>query len=258
METLVKKLADLEEQETLALVQKALDDGVDALEIFDACRQGMVMVGDYFKSGEYFVSDLMMASEIFKTASEMIKPSLQGVTADYKGKVVIGTVQGDIHDIGKDLTAGMLASSGFEVFDLGVSVPPADFITKLQETGARVLALSGLLTIAFDAMKATVDAVQAAGLDVKVMIGGGPVTEQVRARLGRERPGGCGPGNRVDGGSRWISKRCTKTGWSVSKRRSIMNRSIRFPLSFSEWGLRRNGWGCRFPSSALITRPLSR
>ncbi len=193
METLAKKLADLEEQEALALVQKALDGGVDALEIFNACRQGMVMVGERYKSGEYFVSDLMMAAEIFKIASEMIKPSLKGVTADYKGKVVIGTVQGDIHDIGKDLAAGMLESAGFEVFDLGVDVSPADFVAKLQETGARVLALSGLLTIAFDTMKATVEAVQAAGLDAKVMIGGGPVTEQVRAYTGAHAWGANAP-----------------------------------------------------------------
>jgi methanogenic corrinoid protein MtbC1 len=179
METLIQKLADLEEQAVLAQVQQALDDGTDPLQIFEACRQGMVLVGDRYESGEYFVSDLMLAADIFKSASAILQPSMVGVSTETKGAVVMGTVAGDIHDIGKDLTVGMLQASGYQVHDLGVDVAPAAFVGKLQETGATVLGLSGLLTIAFDAMKETIAAVEAAGLrpGVKVMIGGGPVDE---------------------------------------------------------------------------------
>jgi methanogenic corrinoid protein MtbC1 len=197
METLIQKLADLEEQAVLAQVQQALDDGTDPLQIFEACRQGMVLVGDRYESGEYFVSDLMLAADIFKSASAILQPSMVGVSTETKGAVVMGTVAGDIHDIGKDLTVGMLQASGYQVHDLGVDVAPAAFVGKLQETGATVLGLSGLLTIAFDAMKETIAAVEAAGLrpGVKVMIGGGRIAPALTsiwlshiAEPGRELP----------------------------------------------------------------------
>ena len=188
METLVQKLADLEESDVLKLVQEALDDGANPLEIFDGCRQGMVAVGKRYEAGEYYVSDLMMAAEIFKGATAILQPAMANITAESKGTVVVGTVAGDIHDIGKDLVAGMLSAAGFEVHDLGVDVQPATFVEKIQETGATVLALSGLLTIAFDAMRDTVDAVGRAGLrpGVKIMIGGGPVSENVRVYTGAD------------------------------------------------------------------------
>ncbi|HLA29203.1 MAG TPA: cobalamin-dependent protein [Syntrophales bacterium] len=188
METIVQKLADLEEQDVLALVQKALDNGTDPGQIFGACRQGMILVGERYGNGEYFVSDLMMAAEIFKGAAKILQPAMTGVNTEGKGKVVVGTVAGDIHDIGKDLVVGMLQVSGFEVHDLGVDVPSAKFVEKLKETGATILALSGLLTVAFDAMKETVAAVEEAGLRpcVKIMIGGGPVTEDIRSYTGAD------------------------------------------------------------------------
>jgi methanogenic corrinoid protein MtbC1 len=181
METLVKKLADLEEAEAIALAKSELEAGADPLKILDACRAGMVEVGERYESGDYFVSDLMMAAEIFKQVAAMVEPKLAGAVAETKGTVVMGTVQGDVHDIGKDLTVGMLRASGYEVHDLGVDVAPDAFVAKVQETGAKVLGLSGLLTVAFDAMKETVAAVEGAGLrpGVKVMVGGGPVDETV-------------------------------------------------------------------------------
>jgi methanogenic corrinoid protein MtbC1 len=181
MNALVQKLADLEEAEAITLAQSELEAGTDPLEILDACRAGMVQVGERYESGEYFVSDLMMAAEIFRQVAAMLEPALSGAVAETKGTVVVGTVQGDVHDIGKDLMAGMLRASGFEVHDLGVDVAPAIFVAKVQESGAKVLGLSGLLTVAFDAMKETVAAVEQAGLrpGVKVMIGGGPVDETV-------------------------------------------------------------------------------
>jgi methanogenic corrinoid protein MtbC1 len=181
METLMQKLADLDEEGTLALAKAELEAGTDPLQLFEACRQGMVLVGERYEDGEYYVSDLMMAAEIFKQVAAILEPQMVGTVAETKGAVVIGTVQGDIHDIGKDLVVGMLRAGGFEVHDLGVDVAPAAFVDKVQETGAKVLALSGLLTIAFDAMKETVAAVAGAGLrpGVKIMVGGGPVDETV-------------------------------------------------------------------------------
>lgn len=187
METLVLKLADLEEEAVAALVKEKISQGADPLQIFDACRRGMILVGERYEKGEYFVSDLMMAAEIFKQVSGALEPLLAGASSETRGKVVIGTVQGDIHDIGKDLVVGMLRAAGFEVHDLGVDVSPEKFVVRLKETGAKVLALSGLLTIAFDAMRATVDAVGKSNLNgIKIMIGGGPVTEEVRKYTGAD------------------------------------------------------------------------
>ena len=181
METLVQKLADLDEEGVLAQVTDEMDNGTDPLQIFDACRKGMVAVGERYETGDYYVSDLMLAAEIFKQVTAILEPAMAGTVAETRGTVVIGTVQGDIHDIGKDLVVGMLRAGGFDVHDLGVDVAPAAFVSKVQETGAQVLALSGLLTIAFDSMKATVAAADGAGLRpaVKIMVGGGPVDETV-------------------------------------------------------------------------------
>jgi methanogenic corrinoid protein MtbC1 len=185
---IAQELANLEEEAALSLVRQGLEAGADALTILDACREGMTLVGERYESGEYFVSDLMMAGEILKGAARILGPALEGAAATTKGSVVIGTVQGDIHDIGKDLVASMLDVVGYDVHDLGVDVPPEKFVETLKETGATVLGLSGLLTIAFDTMKETVAAVDAAGLRprVRVMIGGGPVTEGVRKYTGAD------------------------------------------------------------------------
>ncbi len=188
IEKLAQKLAELDEEGVLALVGSELDGGTDPLEIFDACRDGMVLVGERYEQGDYFVSELMMAAAIFKEVTGTLEPALAGRTAETRGSVVVGTVQGDIHDIGKDLVVGMLQAAGFEVHDLGVDVPPAAFVEKVAETGATVVGLSGLMTTSFDPMKATVAALQDAGLrpGTKVMIGGGPVTEQVQTYTGAD------------------------------------------------------------------------
>jgi methanogenic corrinoid protein MtbC1 len=188
MEELVQKLADLEEGDVLAIVGAEVEKGTDPLEIFDACRRGMVIVGQRYEEGEYFVSELMMAAAIFKEVTGILEPAMAGRTAETKGSVVVGTVEGDIHDIGKDLVVGMLQAGGFEVHDLGVDVLPAAFVEKARETGATVVSLSGLMTTSFDPMKATVSALAEAGLrpGVKVMIGGGPVTEKVQTYTGAD------------------------------------------------------------------------
>ena len=181
MDLLTQKLADLDEEGTLAAVRQELASGQDPLTVLDACREGMIQVGKRYETGEYFVSDLLLASEIFKQTTEILSPAMTTTTAATKGKVIIGTVQGDIHDIGKDLVVNMVKANGFEVTDLGVDIPPEKFIATLKETGATVLGLSGLLTIGYDAMKRTITAVDEAGLrpTVKVMIGGGPINAEV-------------------------------------------------------------------------------
>ncbi|MBI4786557.1 MAG: cobalamin B12-binding domain-containing protein [Chloroflexi bacterium] len=178
---ITEKLADLEEQEVLTLVRKELDAGTDPLEILNACRDGMALVGKRFECREYFVSELMLAGEIFKHISSILKPALKTNAAPTKGKVVIGTVKGDIHNIGKDLVVAMLQAAGYQVYDLGVDVAPARFIQTLQETDARVLGLSALLTLGYDAMQRTIASLGDAGLrgQVKVMIGGGPINQEV-------------------------------------------------------------------------------
>ena len=180
-EKIAQLIVDLEEEKTLAAVRAALDEGVEPLSLVEELREGMSEVGRRFEEKEYYLSELVMSAEIFKQAIALIEPHISGHADADKGPVVIGTVQGDIHDIGKNIVASLLRCEGFDVHDLGVDVPPGAFVQKLQETGAGLVALSGLLTMAFDAMKETVEAVSGAGLRdrVKVIIGGGPVNQLV-------------------------------------------------------------------------------
>jgi methanogenic corrinoid protein MtbC1 len=178
---IVQKLANLEEEAFLNLLQEELDGGADPVAILEDCRAGMALVGKRFEENTYFISDLMMAGELFKQATNLLAPKMQLSGDASLGKVVVGTVKGDIHDIGKDLVVGMLKAANYDVHDLGVDVPPENFIDVLKETKARVLGLSALLTTAFESMKDTVDAIKEAGIrsEVKIMIGGGPVNQEV-------------------------------------------------------------------------------
>lgn len=178
---LTQLTADLEDEKVIAEVQRQLEAGIDPVEIFEACQEGMVEVGKRFQNGEYFVSDLMMAGAIFMNVNEIVTPFLKVEGASEAEKVVIGTVQGDIHNIGKDLVVAMLKAGNFDVIDVGIDVAPETFVQALQDSGAKVLGLSCLLTTAYDSIKDTVAAVEAAGLrdKVKIMIGGGPVDQGV-------------------------------------------------------------------------------
>jgi len=181
-------LAELNEDLALQLVKDALAAKVPAFDILKACQDGMTDVGKRFECQDYFVSDLMMSGEIFKQIGALLEPELKAGGSRTVGKIVFGTVKGDIHDIGKDIVVNMLKSSNFEVIDLGVDVPTEKFISAVKESGATVLGMSGLLTLAFDSMKSTVEALQAAGLreQVKVMIGGGPVDGSVCTFVGAD------------------------------------------------------------------------
>jgi methanogenic corrinoid protein MtbC1 len=189
---LVKTLADLKEQEVIKIVEDRLNAKEDPLKILDDARKGMEIVGQRFSSSEYFIPDLVYSGEILRTVTEIVKPKLSKAGEIKRvGKVVFGTVAGDIHDIGKDIVVFMLDVNGFEVHDLGIDVPVQKFVEKIKETGAPIVGLSGFLTLAFDSMKQTVDAIKAAGLrdKVKVMIGGGQITEEVKKYTGADAYG---------------------------------------------------------------------
>jgi methanogenic corrinoid protein MtbC1 len=188
-DNLVHALAGLKEEESLRITKERLDAGEDPLKIMDDAAEAMKKVGELFSSGEYFVPDLVFAGEILREITEMVKPRL-GETSKSKrvGKCIIGTVAGDIHDIGKDMVVFMLDVSGFEVYDLGIDVPVEKFVEKIKETDSKVVGLSGFLTLAFDSMKETIEAITAAGLRdrVKIMIGGGQIDDQVREYTGAD------------------------------------------------------------------------
>jgi methanogenic corrinoid protein MtbC1 len=189
---LAKLLSDLKEPEALQYVEKALGEGVDSVALLDEAREGMTIVGQRFASEEYFIPDLIFSGEILKGIVKILEPHLKkGKEQKRLGKAVVGTVAGDIHDIGKDLVVFMLDVSGFEVLDLGIDVPAQKFVEAIKESGSRIVGLSGFLTLAFDSMKETVDAIQKAGLrdKVKIMIGGGQIDEQVRRFTGADAYG---------------------------------------------------------------------
>ncbi len=182
-EDLTMAVADLKESEAIRITQEGIGTGTDPNKVLADARKGMEVVGQRFAEGSYFLPELIYSGEIFKNVAEIIKPKLKTeVQAERLGKCVIGTVAGDIHDIGKDIVVFMLDVSGVEVYDLGVDVPPQKFVDKIKETGAPIVGLSGFLTLAFDSMKETVDAITAAGLrdKVKIMIGGGQIDDDIR------------------------------------------------------------------------------
>jgi methanogenic corrinoid protein MtbC1 len=189
---LSKALADLKEDEALAIVQERLNAGADPMGILNDAGRGMETVGARFSKSEYFIPDLVYSGEILKKINALVKPKLAaGGAVKTGGKVIIGTVAGDIHDIGKDIVVFMLDVSGFQVFDLGVDVPVQKFVDKIKETGATVVGLSGFLTLAYDAMKQTVDTIKTAGLrdKTKIMIGGGQITDDVVKYTGADAYG---------------------------------------------------------------------
>jgi methanogenic corrinoid protein MtbC1 len=179
----VNLLADLKEEEVIKLTKERLAAGEDAIVILEDSRQAMEIVGNRFADGKYFLPELVYSGALLKQITELVKPHLaQSAETKRLGKIVIGTVAGDIHDIGLNIVDFMLNVNGFEVYNLGVDVPAEKFVEKMKETSAPILGLSGFLTLAFDAMKKTVEALEAAGMrdKIKVMIGGGQIDGEVR------------------------------------------------------------------------------
>ena len=189
---LVNAIADMREEETLKLVKEMVEGGSEPMAILGAAREAMDIVGKRYEEGAYFLPELMLAGEMLNQITDILKPELAKLPEIKRhGKVLIGTVEGDIHDIGKNIVTFMLDVNGFDVRDLGVDVPAEKFVEAIKDFQPQVVGLSGFLTLAFDVMKETVEAIQAAGLrdQVKIMLGGGQMDDQVRAHTGADAYG---------------------------------------------------------------------
>jgi methanogenic corrinoid protein MtbC1 len=192
-EQLINAIVDMQEDEALKLAQQMLDSGEDPNEILDAGKEAMKIVGDRFEHKEYFLPELIVGGDILKEIAGIVKPKLKAQTESAKpaGKVVMGTVEGDIHDIGKDVVGFMLDVANFEVHDLGVDVSTAKFLEAIRDLRPEIVGMSGFLTLAFDQMKSTIDAIREAGLrdHVKIMIGGAPMDEAAAVYVGADAYG---------------------------------------------------------------------
>jgi methanogenic corrinoid protein MtbC1 len=187
---LIDAITEMREEDAIAITNELLDGGTSPADVLGACKDAMDVIGERFEKGEAFIPELMLAGEMMTAITDILKPKMaEEATEEKLGKIVMGTVQGDIHDIAKDIVCFMLDLNGFEVTDLGVDVPPAKFVETAKETGAKIVGLSGFLTLAYDPMKETVAAFKKSGLDVKIMIGGGQVNEQIRDYTGADAYG---------------------------------------------------------------------
>lgn len=191
-DTFVVHMVEMREEEAVALAREMLDAGFDPLELLGLCRKAMDEVGTRFENNVYYLPELMMAGEMLTQVSDMAKPLILESGDDQKkeslGKILIGTVHGDLHDIGKNIVTFMLEINGFEVIDLGIDVPIADFIEAIKEHEPHVVGLSGFLTLAFDSMKETVEAFEAESLsgNFKIMVGGGQIDDTIRKHTGAD------------------------------------------------------------------------
>jgi 5-methyltetrahydrofolate--homocysteine methyltransferase len=189
---LVEWLSDMNEDDALALAKRMLlEQGANPLRVLELCRMAMDIVGKRFEQGEYFLPELVLAGEMLENIGAIAKPLIsQGPGAETKrlAKVLIGTVHGDLHDIGKNIVSFMLDINGFEVKDIGVDVPVQTFLEEIDTFKPDVIGLSGFLTIAFDSMKETIEAIGSKGMreNRKIMIGGGQIDEAVRTYTGAD------------------------------------------------------------------------
>jgi len=189
---LVALISELKKKEAIEVTERRLKAGEDPLKILDDGRKAMQIVGARFSEGTYFIPDLVYSGKILGEIAEIIKPVLsQSPESKKLAKIVIGTVAGDLHDLGKDLVTFMLDINGFEVYDLGIDVQPQTFVEKIKEVQPEVIGMSGFLTSVYQAMKDTVDAIAEAGLrdQVKIMIGGGVMDDEVKRFSGADAYG---------------------------------------------------------------------
>lgn len=186
---LTDAVVDLREDDAVRVTERLLDEGTDPAAVLEAARNAMDVIGDRFACGEAFIPELVMAGEIMHAVSEQLKPRLaQGPGGSGQGVVILGTAQGDIHDIGKDIVATMLDIAGFEVIDLGVDVAPERFVEEARAHDATIIGVSALLTQAIESMRRTIATIDEGGLrpSTRVMIGGAPVTDSVREHTGAD------------------------------------------------------------------------
>lgn len=172
-----------------AVTKEALDEGIDPLTLVTGTMvPAMDQVGRLYEEEEYFVPELLLSARAMKSSMELIRPLLAESGAEPAGRVVIGTVQGDLHDIGKNLVASLLEGGGFEVIDLGADVAPEKFIEAVREKHAQIVCLSALLTVTMPSMRTTINALKEAGIrdSVKVLVGGAPVTQQYADEIGAD------------------------------------------------------------------------
>ena len=190
LKVLTQAVGDLEEEEVMDLLNEFVESNPlepEAQQAVAACQDGMEIVGDLFEKGEYFVGDLIFAGELLTEAINVLKPVLGSGETAAAGTIIVGTVHGDLHDIGKNIFKSMSEAAGFKVIDLGIDVAPEMFVEKAKENEHCIIGMSGVLTLAIDSMKETVNALKAAGIDSKVIIGGNPVTQESCEFVGADK-----------------------------------------------------------------------
>ena len=187
-EALATAMGELDEDTVKELLEEVMaDGGSEANKAMDACQKGMDTVGKLFEEGEYFVGDLIYAGELMTDAVAILKDALvSGESAGPKTRMILCTVKDDLHDIGKNIVRSMLEANGFDVLDLGIDCPAQKIVDTAKAEGIKIVALSGVLTLALDSMKATVEAIKAAGLECKVIIGGAPVSAEACRNIGAD------------------------------------------------------------------------
>src|SRR5208337_509591 len=188
---LIDAIVEMQEEDAMALARRYVAEGMPPAHLLELSRAAMDAIGKRFEAGEYFLPELMMAGEMLGQIAQLVRPLLEQSNSTAEANrpaVLLGTVQGDLHDIGKDIVKFMLEANGFKVIDLGIDVPAQAFVDKAREHQPAVVGLSGFLTLAFDSMRDTVQAFQAAGLrdHIKIMIGGGQVDEAIRRYTGAD------------------------------------------------------------------------
>ncbi len=186
---LTRTVGDLDEERVMDLLDDFIAENPSELEVREAvtaCQSGMGLVGALFEKGEYFVADLIFAGELLTEAVNRLKPILRETEAKVSGTIVLGTVYGDLHDIGKNIFKIMSEAAGFKVVDLGIDVDPEYFVQKAKDCRPAIIGLSGILTMSIDSMEATITALRAAGVTAKIIVGGHPVTAEIGQQIGAD------------------------------------------------------------------------
>jgi methylmalonyl-CoA mutase cobalamin-binding domain/chain len=182
-------IVELRKEELIEAIKEKLEGGEDAVQILNECRRGMTIVGERFQAGDYYLAELMLSADIFKSAVVVLDPHLaKARSAEPMGKVILATMKGDIHDLGKDIVATLLRARGFEVHDLGVDVAPGILVEKVGEINPDFVGFSALITTAFDSMKEAAGMLEKSNLRgrLKLMVGGGVTTAEVKEYVGAD------------------------------------------------------------------------
>jgi methanogenic corrinoid protein MtbC1 len=185
--SLIAAISELQEEQALAMVRSRIERGDDPLLMIQDCKEGMRQVGAHYERSEYFLAGLIMAGEIFREVMELLQPVVAPkAPGRASGRVLLGTVEGDIHDLGKNIVNMLLGCRSFAVYDLGVNVPPAAFADQVDELQPDIVGLSGLLTSSYDAMRETVVLLRSRGLRAPIIIGGGQISDEVCRYVGAD------------------------------------------------------------------------